>query len=65
MDCQVQSPPHQGGSPCLALISLNNKLCKQGDQLLWEEPTDCERGRGQDSGVGDKDWGDHRTRVLI
>ena len=47
------------------LVDTTNKLCKQGDQLLWEEPSDCERGRGQDSGVGDENRGDHQTRLLI
>ena len=31
----------------------------QGDQLLWQKPTDGERGCGQDRGVGDDDRGDH------
>ena len=37
----------------------------QGDQLLWEEPADGERGCGQDRGVGDEDRGDHGPRVFL
>ena len=59
MDSQVQSPADKGGG-FFGRFNKNVEYNKtQGDQLLWEKPTNGERGCGQDRGVGDEDRGDH------